>query len=750
MSGTRKSISIRFNDPSLAELVRQIEDMVNDFRGQVNESQFIPQGDVLTSRDMSTSSSNGMQISPTFNLGKTLTISTPQDIRNNASPTWENLTLSGSASAVPNAFIWTPTGSATNLVLKPDNDLYLDPQNKDVLPVDNYDINLGKIDKKFLTIHGAELRVESLVAQDTIATIGGRILVGPTTTLTRDLNNSDTLIYVKHNEMTTGDRAYMETDGNVEFFAINSSGVLQGAGDYRYSVTRNLDGTGANVWYAGDAMFNTGQTGEGFIDMYSFSGIKGSTTGPTIVGNVRNSSTYNDWTEHWAIGNLNGLYGLGSIYGVAIGKYDVANSYLIADDSNGIRIFNGGSVLGQWDTTGKITSGKTTQEHLEIDGTSIEFKNGATTLAELNGSTWTLGNTVIEHIQLDSTSLKFLFGATQLAELNATTWTLGDTSLEHLQLDPTSIKFFDGVTNVAELNGTTWRIGEDSASLSAVRITSGTITLGTSAIDVFKVDASGDGFFDGDITSTATITGGIIRTASTEPRVELNGTDNALNFYGNTGFTTGRTWSIQDQGTSSYTQLTFTEEFSPTEFLHFYNDAGFNIRARFNSQLELQWGTDVNLYRNGANSLKTDDAFTASSFTTTSNISCVNAIVSGQVQFDAGTTSADGLLWGVDTNLYRSAANTLKTDDAFIASSIDVSGNSDANAFRINGSTVIDSLRDATFNSLDIDGLASIDSTGNGFFVDITASDEIFTDTLRPTTASAITSDFKSKSATAS
>lgn len=844
----RVSISTAFDDPVLTDFKRQVEDAINNFRGWADESQFITQGDVLTTRDVGTTSSNGMKISPTFNLGKTLTISTPQDIRDNASPSWENITLSGSASAVPNAYIWTPTGSSTNLVLEPDNDLYLNPQNKDVLPVDNYDINIGKIDKKYLTIYGAELRVETLVAQDTIATIGGRILVGATTNLTRDLNNSDVLIYVKHNEMTTGDRAYMESEGKVEFFSINSSGVLQGAGDYRYSVTRNLDGSGANEWYAGDAIFNTGQTGEGFIDMYSFSGIKGSTTGPTIVGNVRNSSTYNDWTEHWAIGNLNGLYGLGSVYGVAIGKYDVSNSYLIADDSNGIRIFNGGSVLGQWDTSGKITSGKTTQEHIEIDGTSIEFKNGATTLAELNGSTWTLGNTVIEHIQLDATSLKFFFGATELAELNATTWTLGNTSIEHLQLDPTSmkflngattlaelngstwtlgntalehiqldstsmkflngastlaelsgsiwtlgntslehiqldttsIKFLNGVTNLAELNGTTWRIGEDSASKSAVRITSGTITLGTSTIDVFKVDSSGDGFFDGDITSTATITGGIIRTAATAPKVELNGTDNALNFYGDTGFTSGRTWSIQDQGTSSYTQLTFTEEFSSSEILHFYNDVGFNLRARFNSQLELQWGTDVNLYRSGTNQLKTDDAFVAGSFTTTGNISCVNVIVSGQVQFDAGTTSVDGLIWGTDTNLYRSAANTLKTDDAFIASSIDVSGsseanqflingltvinssraitgtsidvsgNSDANAFRINGTTIVSSTRDATFNSLDIDGLASIDATGDGSFVDVTASSEIFSDTFRPNTASAVTSDFKSKSATAS
>jgi len=47
-------------------------------------------------------------------------------------------------------------------------------------------------------------------------------------------------------------------------------------------------GSGANTWYAGDAVFNTGNEGEGFIDLYSDSGVfPGSTYGPTIVGNVR-------------------------------------------------------------------------------------------------------------------------------------------------------------------------------------------------------------------------------------------------------------------------------------------------------------------------------------------------------------------------------------------------------------------------------------------------------------------------------
>ena len=58
-----------------------------------------------------------------------------------------------------------------------------------------------------------------------------------------------------------------------------------GTGPYTYTVVRNLDGSGGNTWYAGDAVFNTGTTNEGFIDLYSIDSVRaGTTTGPTIAG----------------------------------------------------------------------------------------------------------------------------------------------------------------------------------------------------------------------------------------------------------------------------------------------------------------------------------------------------------------------------------------------------------------------------------------------------------------------------------
>jgi hypothetical protein len=283
--------------------------------------------------------------------------------------------------------------NAGNLTIDPAGDVIFNPTNNGLLPAVGYDLNIGSLAKKYLTLHAAELWVETLVAQNTIATIGGRILVGPTTTLTRDLAAAATTIYVKHNEMAFGDRVYMEASGKVEFMAITSGPTLQAEGDYAYTVTRDLDGTGANDWYAGDALFNTGTAGQGFIDIYSVHGIKhASQYGPAIVGNVRMSNTYNDWEEHWAIGQLNGVYGYSSdVYGVALGRYSptAKSAYLTMDATSGLQIWsrdNGASVLrAKWDIDGNILIGRNAvgQSNVYITSGGVYLRNNTDNLIVL-------------------------------------------------------------------------------------------------------------------------------------------------------------------------------------------------------------------------------------------------------------------------------------------------------------------------------------------------------------------------------
>ncbi len=94
--------------------------------------------------------------------------------------------------------------AATNLTIQPTGDIILDPDGLDVLPAAAYEINLGALNKKYLTLHAAELWVETLVAQNTIATIGGRVLIGPTTVLTQDLSSAQTNLCLNPGFETAG------------------------------------------------------------------------------------------------------------------------------------------------------------------------------------------------------------------------------------------------------------------------------------------------------------------------------------------------------------------------------------------------------------------------------------------------------------------------------------------------------------------------------------------------------------------
>jgi hypothetical protein len=353
-----------------------------------------------------------------------------------------------------------------------------------VAPVTGYNTDLGQLSKKYKALYASELWVETLVAQNTVATIGGRILVGPTTTLIADLSTGATTIDVKHNQISSGDRVYLEANGSVEFLAITSAPTTI-TGGYRYSVTRDLDGTGANAWSAGDAVFNTGTTGNGFIDIYSVQAVKGgSQLGPTIVGNVRNSATYNDWTENWAIGNLVGLYGYGSTtYGVGLGPYSSGKTNVTVDATNGLRIRNFTTVLGQWDVSGNITVGDTaaTKPNILITvGGAVNLRTGTTAA-----------------LALDSTNGLRIF--------NSGGSTIGQ---------------WDTSGNIL--------IGQTGASQSNVYLTSGAVKLRNNTTDYISLDSSGNALF-GLTTSSqgnVSISGGTvsIRRGTTD-YITLNATD---------------------------------------------------------------------------------------------------------------------------------------------------------------------------------------------------------------------------------
>ncbi len=84
----------------------------------------------------------------------------------------------------------------------------------------------------------------------------------------------------------------------------------------------------------------------------------------------------------------------------------------------------------------------------------------------------------------------------------------------------------------------------------------------------------------------------------------------------------------------------------------------------------INFGGDVNLYRNGANQLRTDDQLNAGNGAVFGN--SLNFYVSGSTN---GAIYFGDSAGGYDTNLYRGGADQLKTDDKFIASNISSDNN---------------------------------------------------------------------------
>jgi len=318
--------------------------------------------DVPMSGDVTLAASGAATVAHVVNAATT---ATPSNVPNTimARDASGNVVVGGIGTnfVVAPHIINTPAGDilidqARDITLSPDRITWLNgqyvvlgPTVGPVLPVSQYKIDIGIPHQKFRAIYAAELFVESLVAQQTIATIGGRVLVAPTTMLTRDLAAASTQMYVKHNAfqlhvpgIETGSKLMMESAGKFELMDIVDATTppAQADGSFMYTVRRNLDGTGANDWYAGDAILDTGKstTTSGFIDLYSITGLlPGTGFGPAIVGNVRTTANPLDMAPRWAIGNLRNLYGYTTdTFGAAFGV--PAGAWVKIDPTNGVRI----------------------------------------------------------------------------------------------------------------------------------------------------------------------------------------------------------------------------------------------------------------------------------------------------------------------------------------------------------------------------------------------------------------------------
>lgn len=491
--------------------------------------------------------------------------------------------------------------STTSLYINPSGDIVHAPISNTLKPDSVYSVDIGTLQDKYLRLYASELWVETLVAQNTIATIGGRVLVGETNILVEDLSSGATTIHVKYNNFSNGDRAYMEANGKVEFIAITSSysGV---SGDYTYTVTRSLDPSGANDWYAGDAIFNTGQSGSGWIDMYSFSGMKNG-AGATIVGNVRNSSTYNDWTESWAIGNLKDLYGYTSdTYGVGLGRYSSGYSNVVIDPTNGYRIRNYTTTLAQWDNSGNILIGQTGagQSNVYISSGKIALRNNTTEKITLNSDgTSTFTNTI----------------------------TVGSSGT-------------DGYIQSYGWNGTSNGFQIKGGFSPLVTVIGGTITGGTvqTATSGRRVKMASD------ILSFYNLSGTNI--------ANLYGQVSADNIFSiDAPYGTAMTGGLELGGALTYSSGGAAFELE-TDPLLFMRDVSDNLVQLDPTGLFFGYfsGYDVNLYRSSANVLRTDDTFDALIYKVNGSVGASGYYLrsNGSTGFTSSAIQASDLPTGID------------------------------------------------------------------------------------------------------
>jgi hypothetical protein len=250
------------------------------------------------------------------------------------------------------------TTTSGNVTVAPAGDIVLDPGGSDVLPGGSIEDDLGDYNRMWRTLYAAEMYVETLVAQDVLATIGGRIIVAPTTKLIADVTTIALAITVEHDNLSVDDYVLLKAaPGGVpqtEVMQITGGPTPSGDG-YLYGVSRDEDGSGVNSWYAGDAVCNLGHAaGEGYIELTSTSTVHAD-LGPNITIYTRTgTANWDDAAPTVALGNLESFLDYSSYeVGLAVGDDLTVDpsvsagdfSGFSADRTNGLRLWNTGVKL---------------------------------------------------------------------------------------------------------------------------------------------------------------------------------------------------------------------------------------------------------------------------------------------------------------------------------------------------------------------------------------------------------------------
>ena len=342
----------------------------------------------------------------------------------------------------------------------------------------------------------------------------------------------------------------------------------------------------------------------------------------TVAEDVDNSETQIDFGKSMTLTDFVLFRRSGVVEYMQVGSVVGGTNYNVTRDrdGSGANTWAEGSpfaVLGQ-DGDGRIelNAYDTPRISLIKQGVTYNAQTEYIRIGDLNGflgygsETWGMAiGEATKYLKYDPSN-----GLRIAGNITSTSGTIGGWTLGATSLTSTNIGLHSGASAEILLgHATTYA----SAKIGLKNDGSGKLASGN-----FLWDTSGNvtmaGAFDN---SSGTITGGTVQTASTSRRVVLGGT--SISFYN-------------------------------------ANGAGVYVGGFAASS-----GSDTDLFFVGGTSL--DLTAASATLSATAVVSVTDVTLGGQVKMDAGTTSADGLLWGSDVNLYRSAANTLTTDDTFDA-----------------------------------------------------------------------------------
>jgi len=295
-----------------------------------------------------------------------------------------------------------------------------------------------------------------LFVENTASVMGGWFIVPHSSgTLAEDVDDTETDIDFG-SSLTVNDFILLRGNNQVEYMQVTAfvSGTI-------YTVTRNLDGSGANAWPQGHVWVNLGYDGDGRVELDAQTG------GPRI-SMIRQGTSYNQQTELVRLGDLNGWGPYSTeTWGMAIGnysggdylKYDPTNGLVIAGDGSGVTNINGGNIQTGTVDTDQLTADAVTAEKIDV-----------TNLAAVSAST---GALTVDNTLTMSTGAVLKCGATAYdsgtgywLEYNAGTprLFLGNASAGKLLWDGSGLKIYSTTSAYIDLSGTTISLYNNSVA----------------------------------------------------------------------------------------------------------------------------------------------------------------------------------------------------------------------------------------------------------------------------------------------